>query len=150
MSLFIQQNVQSKLPNKFSKTELNLKEEIREIKKKWIGGNSDIKSIINMLKKKDYQTRVLGEEHFMSYSLKVIEKKSLCLFSSDRPMKSFIMSAIEYFNQENFQYPIASWQAKFNDENKLVLVNFGKVPSGNFLFNKYVFTFNYFELEISK
>ncbi len=136
--------------NKFCNTELSFEEEIKTIKNLWIGGNSDINSIIEMLQQKKYQVKILGEEHVMTFSLKEVEKKSLFLFSADRPMKSFILSAIEYFNRGNSQYPVSSWQAQFDGTDKLVLVNFGKVPSGNYIFNKYVYTFNYFELKIAK
>ena len=150
MSLFLHQYNQSQIRNKFYKTELSFEEEISTIKNTWIGGNSDINNIIKMFQQKNYQVKVLSEEHVMTYSLNEVKNKSICLFSSDRPMKSFILSAIDYFNRENSQYPIASWQAQFDGTDKLVLVNFGKVPSGNYIFNKYVYTFNYFELKITK
>lgn len=149
MSLFLHQYVQARQLEKIKNMDLSQDEEINMIKYLWAGGNSDIHSILNILRAKKYKINVSCEEHVMLTSLSKVKKTLLTLFSTNQKMKSFTISSINTFNNNYSEFPVCFWQSEKSD-NKLILVNFAKIPTGNMIFNKYVYSFNYFELQLAK
>ena len=117
--------------------------------RKWNTGCSDINDILNELKSSNFEVKVCAENHIQIPSLKKAEYITLTAYSHDTFIKLFIVDCIDFYKNNSPEYANSNWCSKRKGD-KIVLCNFAQIPTGNCIASKYVYLFNYYEIETTK
>ena len=71
----------------------------------------------------------------------------MSLFSHDQKIKGFVIQSISDFKSFGNINGYCMWYGRIEGDNKLILANFVQMLTGNLIFNKNAYYFNYFEIE---
>jgi hypothetical protein len=115
----------------------------------WISGVTFVTDLLQQLKNQNFNIKVNLENSVKANSISSIKRKAVSSFSDDHNIKAFIIQSIEQLKNTGTEYPRSAWTSE-KVGNKLILYNLCKVPTGNYLFSKYSYIFNYHEFELSK
>lgn len=127
--------------------DIALHEVIYIAKNMWMSGRSNIQMALKALTTNNFTPTIKRQHHLVEPSLKKMKKDTEHMFSNNYGVKSFILEAIHEFEKIGTNAMIL-WYS-YATENKLILVNFSQLPTGNWIFNKYIYSFSYFEIEVS-
>lgn len=144
--------MQMTMEDKQMKASLKKQEEINDVaelaKREWISSRNGIHGILQTIKSNHMNATMMNEYHITDHSLKNTEKLALKLYSNDIDIKRFIIQCSQVYGEKDVDL-----QAYFLGINKgngqLILCSYGKLPTGNNMFNKHVYSFNYFDIKIN-
>jgi hypothetical protein len=147
MSVILHHIVQSRELEKIKNTEMTNYEILENTRKLWLNGYNDIHSVIKALTSKNCKVNINTEYHFTENSSKKIMNTVMSLFSNDQKIKGFVIQGISNFKNYGNTNGYCLWYGRIDGDNKLILANFIHISTGNWISNKNIYYFNYFEVE---
>ena len=87
---------------------------------------------------------ILYDDQIILHSLYKVKNKTITLFSINQKIKNFIINCSIRFKNINLKNPLSFWKSDFDDKDILILINFTKTPTGNWLYNRYIYSFIFF------
>jgi hypothetical protein len=139
---------QASFSNKIEQMRSNdaISEALETAKIKWSSGNYDINSILVHLASKKCKVTIKREYHFVEPTTTKIRETAMYVFGNNESLRVFIVKAILDF--ESLGTTGKCLWYSHTDNNKLWLVNFSQIPTGNWVFHRYLYPFNYFEIDV--
>lgn len=139
--------IQSRELDRIKNTEMTNFEILENTRKLWLNGHNDIHSVLRAITSKNCTANIKTEYHFTENSSKKIMNTITSLFSHDQKIKGFVIQGISDFKNSIDTNGYCLWYGRIEGDNKLILANFVQILTGNWIINKNMYYFNYFEIE---
>lgn len=143
MSLIARAIFENKQLFAFAEAEMTKEEFIISAKKQWVSGETSIESILKLIKSKNYKVDIISQQNYNFSSLSSLKSDLMMMFSHNLNMKSFI---ITWCNSNPDKYECYWFGEVIGD--RLIVANFANIPTGNMIFNRSIYVFNYYDIQI--
>lgn len=125
----------------------NSDDEINMFLNRWLCGLTFIGDLSFYIRLKNFRIDVVSEAQFKCNSSKKIETNVLNAFIHNYSIKTFVSQKIKEFKKTHTDVLRIAWGGS-KVGNKLVLYYLSQFPTGNLFFKKYMYGFNYYEIEL--